>query len=190
VRTIRIHTTLHESLCPARRNNLLFAEAREAREACGCASSPRWPERVVGRRRHTFGTIGERSLRDVFPSFLGIDLEFGVQDFGLAAGEGFELGDWVLCSTISMYLHHRHSLISSATWDTGNFKGMSDHTHSSWFGTPSAAGKSPSSSRSDPQKLGLLIGAGVTGRLGLSTSVGKSVIMLDRRFAFCATPAP
>lgn len=55
-------------------------------------------------------------------------------------------------------------------------------THSSCCGTPSAAGRFPSSSLSCPQKLGRRIGAGVTGKLGRSTSVGKSVILrLNRR---------
>lgn len=61
-------------------------------------------------------------------------------------------------------------------------RGIALRTQSDCFGTPSAAGSSPSSSRSSPQKLGLRIGAGVTGRLGRSISVGKSVsFMLGRR---------
>ena len=56
-------------------------------------------------------------------------------------------------------------------------------TQSSWAGTPSAAGSSPFSSLSSPQKLGLLLGAGVTGRLGLSSSVGKSVSLMPGTFS-------
>ena len=51
-------------------------------------------------------------------------------------------------------------------------------THSSWFGTPSAMGNCAevdSSSGTLEEGGGLLIGAGVTGRLGRSCSLGKSV---------------
>ena len=55
-------------------------------------------------------------------------------------------------------------------------------SQSSCFGTPSAPGRSPKASLSSPQKLGRRTGAGVTGRLGRSISVGKSVsFMLGRR---------
>lgn len=53
-------------------------------------------------------------------------------------------------------------------------------THSSWSGTPSAAGNSDSLSsllllfHTDGRR----IGAGVTGRLGRSTSLGKSVSLV------------
>lgn len=67
-------------------------------------------------------------------------------------------------------------------------------TQSSCDGTPSAAGNSPSSSLSSPQKLGLRIGAGVTGKLGLSSSVGKSVsfmlCLLEPGLDTCSIPEP
>jgi len=51
-------------------------------------------------------------------------------------------------------------------------------TQSSWFGTPSAAG---SSMEDLPLLNDFLMGAGVTGRLGRSASVGKSVILVPGR---------
>jgi hypothetical protein len=58
------------------------------------------------------------------------------------------------------------------------------HTHSFCSGTPSAAGSSPVSSLSSPQKFGRRRGAGVTGKLGRSTADGKSVRMRLSRRAF------
>lgn len=48
-------------------------------------------------------------------------------------------------------------------------------SHCDCSGTPSARGRFPASFRSCPQNVGFGIGAGVTGRDGLSNSVGKSV---------------
>jgi len=60
--------------------------------------------------------------------------------------------------------------------------------HSLWSGTPSAAGSSPSSSRSSPQNVLLRLGAGVTGRLGRSIADGKSVrSKLSRRLLTACT---
>lgn len=61
------------------------------------------------------------------------------------------------------------------------------HTQSAWSGTPSAAGRT-SSSLSSPQKVLLRLGAGVTGRLGRSMAVGKSVrSKLSRRLRTLST---
>jgi hypothetical protein len=75
------------------------------------------------------------------------------------------------------------------------------HTHSDCAGTPSAAGRgdrelpsAPSpcepvtSDLSSPQNDGRVIGAGVTGRLGRSTSVGKSVNLRPRKRPLALVP--
>lgn len=63
-----------------------------------------------------------------------------------------------------------------------------DGSHSLCSGTPSAPGKSPWASRSEPQKEGRRTGAGVTGREGRSNSVGKSVSL--RLGLRCSHPEP
>lgn len=100
---------------------------------------------------------GKVSLRD----FLGD--RFQADDRALGMPEGFEALDGILTFEARQY------------WPSGGLDYCAP-TQSACRGTPSALGKAASLSLSVPQKVFLLTGAGVTGRLGRSFGSGKSVI--------------